>query len=337
MIDYNQDIAPLRQQYFPMLTGERGFDQAMKFRQDVLMPMQQHTMKMQQHQMNMRQQELSFKDQKFKLRQARISARRENEAMDRLPEVINQINGILDDPDKGVFDQQRDLAKLQMQYTPIAKFSPLVNNLFNSASKSVDARYKQQESVSGFLYQAAVSGVDPDTVRQQAEADGVVTPREQISIDIANSRTKIAAAKTEEERQKLEREQSEKLENARITEGKDIITSLLKVVPDAKDLFDGAGGQLTDKGIEKMQGILDEADEDQATYHRSILESAYYRSLPFDKQLELDMSGKSLSDFTPHQLFNAAYNRASRMQIPASLKKNKPSIIASKFMPETSE
>lgn len=336
MIDYNQDIAPLRQQYFPMLTGERGFDQAMKFRQDVLMPMQQHTMKMQQHQMNMRQQELAYKDQKFKLRQARISARRENEAMDRLPEVINQINGILDDPDKGVFDQQRDLAKLQMQYTPIAKFSPLVNNLFNSASKSVDARYKQQESVSGFLYQAAVSGVDPDTVRQQAEADGVVTPREQISIDIANSRTKVAAAKTEEERQKLEREQSEKLEKARVTEGKDIITSLLKIVPDAQDVF-GSGDFLNADNAKILKEHLAKADKDQAAYHRSILESAYYRSLPFDKQLELDMSGKSLDDFTDHQLFNAAYNRASRMQIPASLKQNKPSIIASKFMPETSE
>ena len=67
-IDYNQDIAPLRQEYFPMLAGERGFDQAMKYRQDVLMPMQMQTMKLEQHAMSMQRQDLAYEAQKFSRR-----------------------------------------------------------------------------------------------------------------------------------------------------------------------------------------------------------------------------------------------------------------------------
>ena len=65
MIDYNQDIAPLRQNYFPTLVGERGFDQSMDYHNKVLMPMRMQTMKLEQHAMSMKRQDLAFETQKL--------------------------------------------------------------------------------------------------------------------------------------------------------------------------------------------------------------------------------------------------------------------------------
>ena len=59
-IDYDQDIAPLRRQYFPMLVGNQGFDQAMKYREEVTVPMQDRTMKLQSNLRSLQQQKLTF-------------------------------------------------------------------------------------------------------------------------------------------------------------------------------------------------------------------------------------------------------------------------------------
>lgn len=338
MIDFNQDIAPLRQQYFPMLVGEQAFDQAMKYRQEVLMPMQMQTLKMQEQQMRMRQQDLSYKQQQFSLRQARKAARRENEAMERLPEVVDQLNSIIDRPDQNVFDQQRDIAKLQMQYQTTAQYSPLLNNLFKSASNSVSNRYKQQEEVSGMLYQAAVSGVPVDTIRQQAEADGITTPREQISIDIAEAVSKKGVTKALKEQQEFEMKRSEDLQKARIAMGKSMIGSLKGLIPDDKSgAFEG-GAFLSNADDATKLDFLQKADDTQKSYNRAVLESIYVESLPFDKQIELEKSPTILSKLSDLDLFKAAYNRAMRMQRFSDAQQNlKPSSITSKFIPKTSE
>lgn len=338
MIDYNQDIAPLRQQYFPMLAGEQAFDQAMKYRQEVLMPMQMQTMKMEEQQMRMRQQDLSYKQQQFNLRQARKAARRENEAMDRLPEVIDQLNSIIDRPDQNVFDQQRDIAKLQMQYQTVAQYAPLFNNLFNSASNSVSNQYKQQEEVSGLLYQAAVSGVPVDTIRQQAEADGITTPREQISIDIAEAVSKKGVTKALKEQQEFEMKRDEDLQEARVARGKDLIGSLKELIPDEKSgSFEGAAF-LSATDDDTTLDFLQKADDSQKAYNRAVLESIYVETLPLDKQIELETSGRSLSELSDIDLFKGAYNRAMRMQRSSDAQQNrKPSLITSKFIPKTAE
>jgi hypothetical protein len=340
-IDFNQDIAPLRQQYFPMLVGEQAFDQAMKYRQEVLMPMQQQTMKMQEHQMRMRQQDLAYKQQKFNLRQARKTARMENEAMERIPEVVDQLNTIIDRKDQSIFDQQKDLAKLQMQYQTSAQFSPLINNLFKSASNSLSNQYKQQEEVSGMLYQAAVSGVPVDTVRAQAERDGTVTPREQIAIDISEAVQKKGLDKVQKAQADLLREQEEQRTTALIKRAEDDYGNVIKMSPvDIGEqieagLLEGVGEKVD---LTKLEAIATKATQDvtfEAT-PRFQLERLYYDYSSPEKQFFLDKNPSALSkeSFSDADLYRAVLRQTRAIMQSAYKKPEGPSTISSLFTPK---
>lgn len=145
MIDFNQDIAPLRQQYFPMLVGEQAFDQAMKYRQEVLMPMRMQTMKMQQHAMSMRAQDLAYEKQKFDLMQSRQKAKSQLDFMEKLPDLMARLEGITSDPEKDSYTATKELISLQMEYLPSAQHNPLVGNLFNFAGNSITLDRIRQE------------------------------------------------------------------------------------------------------------------------------------------------------------------------------------------------
>ena len=144
-IDYNQDIAPLRQQYFPMLMGERGFDQAMKYRQEVIMPMQAHTMKMESHAMSMQAQDLANEKLKFDIMQSRQKAKSQLDFMEKLPDLMDQIESITSDPEKDSYTATKNLIGLQMEYLPSAQHNPLISNLFNFAGNSINVDRIRQE------------------------------------------------------------------------------------------------------------------------------------------------------------------------------------------------
>ena len=144
-IDYNQDIAPLRQQYFPMLVGDSGFDQAMDYHQKVLMPMQQHTMKLEQHAMSMQRQDLAYEKQKFDLAQSRQKAKSQLDFMEKLPDLMSQLDAITEDPEKDTYTASKDLIDLQMQYLPSAQHNPLVGMLFTSANNSINVDLIRQQ------------------------------------------------------------------------------------------------------------------------------------------------------------------------------------------------
>jgi hypothetical protein len=144
-IDYNQDIAPLRQEYFPMLTGDTGFNQAMDYRQKVLMPMRQQTMKMEQHAMSMQRQDLAYEAQKFSLAQSRQKAKSQLDFMEKLPDLMSQLDAITNDPEKDSYTATKDLIGLQMQYAPSMQHNPLIGTLFTSANNALNADRIRQE------------------------------------------------------------------------------------------------------------------------------------------------------------------------------------------------
>lgn len=144
-IDYNQDIAPLRQQYFPMLAGDRGFDQAMDYHQKVFMPMQQHTMKLEQHAMSMQRQDLAYETQKFSLAQSRQKAKSQLDFMEKLPDLMSQLDAITKDPEKDSYTATKDLIGLQMQYAPSMQHNPLIGTLFTSANNALNVDRARQE------------------------------------------------------------------------------------------------------------------------------------------------------------------------------------------------
>ena len=338
-IDFNQDIAPLRQQYFPMLAGERGFDQAMKYRQEVLVPMQQQTMQLQEHGMRMRQQELAYNQQKFNLNQARDSARRKNEAMERIPEVMDQLITVIDRKDQNIFDQQKDLAKLQMQYQTTAQFSPLINNLFNSASNSLSNQYRQQEEVSGMLYQAAASGVPVDTIRAQAERDGLLTPREEIAISVAEAVQQNGLDKVQKVQADLIREQQDKRNAALITGAGNDYNDVIKMSP--VDITKEMGGLLEsggDANLSKLEDTLTKATQNLtfAAAPRAQLERLYYSYASPEKQLFLDKNPTALDreSFSDSDIYRAVLRQTRGIMQSAYEKPAGPSIIPSLFTPQ---
>lgn len=139
-IDYNQDIAPLRQEYFPMLAGERDFDRAMKYRQDVLMPMQMQTMKIEQHAMSMKRQDLAFETQKLGLQKARKDAQRQNDALEYAPKIDSLVNGILNDDTLSPLEQQEELNRSLVDYSSVIAYSPVLSSKVTAAEKAIGAQ-----------------------------------------------------------------------------------------------------------------------------------------------------------------------------------------------------
>jgi len=128
-----------------MLTGDTGFNQAMDYRQKVLMPMRQQTMKMEQHAMSMQRQDLAYEAQKFSLAQSRQKAKSQLDFMEKLPDLMSQLDAITNDPEKDSYTATKDLIGLQMQYAPSMQHNPLIGTLFTSANNALNADRIRQE------------------------------------------------------------------------------------------------------------------------------------------------------------------------------------------------
>jgi len=164
MIDYNQDIAPLRQNYFPSLVGERSFDQSMDFHNKVLMPMRMQTMKLEQHAMSMKRQDLAFETQKLSLQKARRDAQRQNEALEYAPKIDSLVNGILDNDALSPLEQQEELNRSLVQYAPVIAYSPVIASKVTAAEKAIGA----QQSIEDQKKKDALQ-VKQDKLREEAK------------------------------------------------------------------------------------------------------------------------------------------------------------------------
>ncbi|MBV33336.1 MAG: hypothetical protein CMK36_07895 [Porticoccaceae bacterium] len=144
-IDYNQDIAPLHQQYFPMLMGERDFDQAMKYHQEVIMPMQAQTMKMEQHAMSMQAQDLANKKLNSTLMQSMQKAKNEAEAHQMIPDFVDAQLGMANDPSKDAFEKTQGIAAIYAQLPPSALTNPAITAVFGAANSMAQAQFNSEK------------------------------------------------------------------------------------------------------------------------------------------------------------------------------------------------
>jgi hypothetical protein len=151
-INFNQDIAPLRQQYFPMLTGERSFDQAMKYRQEVMMPMMEMTMKMEDRERRIRRDELAYKQQKMAFRQQRDALRREREYAKTTPMIEDRLREIRTS-EATPMEKREAFTDLAMSNISLINSSPTISSLFNFQDKLLQSRMaadaKQQQKIQG--------------------------------------------------------------------------------------------------------------------------------------------------------------------------------------------
>ena len=171
-IDYDQDIAPLRQQYFPMIAGDKGFDQAMKFRQETIMPMQLHTMKLEQHSMSMRQQDIAYENQKLELSRSRQKTQSQLQFMEKLPDLMVELESLVGDPDIDPYEANKSLLHLQMKYLPSAQHNPLLSNLLTSAGASLNTDRIRREKEDAAALRASE--------REEARKFGLMTQLAQV-------------------------------------------------------------------------------------------------------------------------------------------------------------
>lgn len=142
MIDYDQDIAPLSQTYFPALMGAQDFDRAMAFRQEKLLPMRQQTMSMVDDQRKRESALLNYQSAQLALEAQKKSIENQQMYKDLEPEIFNKVDSIMDDPTltdsakrEGIFEVERD-------YIGAITNSPAIDNYF----KSVDNQFTKRSA-----------------------------------------------------------------------------------------------------------------------------------------------------------------------------------------------
>ena len=151
MIDFNQDIAPYRQQFFPMLAGKQGFDSAMQFHQTVYMPMQEQLMKL-------RQQDLAYRTQKLAFREKRDDMRREREANEAIPMIEDRLREIRTS-DATAMEKREAFTDLAMSNVGLINNSPSIASLFSFQDtllkNRMTAEAKEQQKQQAFRNQSA--------------------------------------------------------------------------------------------------------------------------------------------------------------------------------------
>ena len=90
-LDFNQDIAPLRQQYFPMLTGAREFDRNLAYDQEVLSPLRQRVVGLQESIIGLKRQDMLYQSQKLALEQKREDMRMQREQNEAVPLIEQRL------------------------------------------------------------------------------------------------------------------------------------------------------------------------------------------------------------------------------------------------------
>lgn len=141
-IDFNKDIAPLRQQYFPMLTGASQFDRSMAYDQEVLSPLRQRVVGLQNSLIDMQRQELLYKRQKLELKQQRDQMRMQREINDAKPMIEQRLAEIADD-NLSPAEQRQQMRSFAIDNADLLRDAS-VNNMFNIYEKTINERAAEQ-------------------------------------------------------------------------------------------------------------------------------------------------------------------------------------------------
>lgn len=136
-IDFDSDIAPLRQQFFPMLTGADAFDRSMGFYQKNIAPMREQTSKMQSQLLNLQAQELAFERQRMALEEQKNDIRTKREIGQLMPALINRVDQLIEG-DAPISEKRDEFNSLAADYAPQIARSPELNTFFRLQTKRIN-------------------------------------------------------------------------------------------------------------------------------------------------------------------------------------------------------
>lgn len=313
-IDYQADIAPLRQQFFPMLGGGQNFDANLNYHQSVVAPMQEQTMKLQNNMLRMQQQEMAFERQKLALNSARRRAQMETETMSKLPELNKRLSEMFDSPDTTPEQLAEGVGALTMEFAPVAAYNPAMENVLRSAQNRVRTAEQREYKKSilddredrrrfGIISQAAQVG-DAELVRRVAGQDDVVTPDEELYIGLADTYQKRGEQKQLAEMQEKQFEQSESYRKERAGDLDKLQSVLRGLKPvEAEEQWQKAlnkDGQVDPNAVDKLPAKFELEEQS-----RLALEAAVLRMRP-------DVDPARLREFDDKELLRATMMDAAR-------------------------
>ena len=220
-LNFNNDIAPLRSQFFPV-----GGMRQSEFRQlhanymQSIAPVQEQSIKMANDMLNMHQQDLAYQRSQEALAATRRKAKGEIEAMEQMPALMENLDSILNDDSKDAYQQTSDIARLQMSMAGALPYSPAMQNMFTSAAQTAqanaarankeeqDLRRKEQREA-GILHTLGQVGAQ-DAIRKRitdpSSAGGAeITSQEQAYDDLASVYKGRSETATKQKQQELER------------------------------------------------------------------------------------------------------------------------------------
>jgi len=137
VIDFDSDIAPLRQQFFPMLTGAASFDRSMSFYQKNIAPMREQTMKMQSQIMALRSQELQFEKQRMALEQMKNDIRTKREIGQLMPALTSRVDQLIEG-DAPISEKRDEFNSLAADYASQIARSPELGTFFRLQTKRLN-------------------------------------------------------------------------------------------------------------------------------------------------------------------------------------------------------
>jgi len=147
-IDFDNDIAPLRQQFFPMLTGADAFDRSMGFYQKNIAPMREQTSKMQSQLLNLQAQELAFERQRMALEEQKNDIRTKREMSQLMPQLTSRVDQLIEG-DAPISERRDELNSLAADYSSQIARSPELGTFFRLQTKrlnDIQTEVSKQES-----------------------------------------------------------------------------------------------------------------------------------------------------------------------------------------------
>ena len=147
-LSFDTDIAPLRRQFFPMLTTQNRFQRAMAFQQNVVNPTYESIAKSQEMMMKLQERDLAYQTAQLRFEQEKEEARLKREYSS--PEKIEAIDTILSGA-ASPEEKKLQLSEFAFDNTNALRYDPQFNNALKLANDqltlqaTIDAKKKAEE------------------------------------------------------------------------------------------------------------------------------------------------------------------------------------------------
>lgn len=266
-INFAQDIAPLRQQYFPMLSGTAAFDRSMEYEATVLDPLRQRLASAQKDAVNLQIQNIAFQRQKMALRQQRDQMRQQREILEAQPFIEQRLEEIrLGD---GTPQQKREeFTKVAMENIGLVSRSPVLSSLFQFQDKLLTNRMqedeKEQRTRNSFANQVA-----QNTYGTPAFSEELIEGIKSGAVSIQEGSDYLSVIRAETQRREAEMAAQQAQKEQRFTEFKDDFEGYLNNLEgfdiEMKEI-DDPSGRKDEKGrpVSIPVKVMAEGDRDDA-------------------------------------------------------------------------